>query len=119
MFFTVNGRRIPSGTVFVSMADERHQKAIAKGIGYQVGYNHQNDNRRAEKLVPAKDLAKEERRPAGSEHDLAHANQVGRKRIGARNPLGIQHARKATAKKPCTSMRPHSNGLTESRTPAK
>ena len=43
------------------MADKRHQKAIAKGIGCQVAYNYQNDNRRAQKLVPAKDLAKEER----------------------------------------------------------
>ena len=59
MFFTVNGRRIPSGALFVSMADKRHQKAIAKGIVCQVAYNHQNDYRRAQKLVPAKDLAKE------------------------------------------------------------
>ena len=105
--------------LLVSMADKRHQKAIAKGIGCQVAYNHQNDNRRAQKLVPVKDLAKEERRPAGSEHDLAHADQVGRKRIGTRDPLGIQHARKATAKKAMHQHEPHSNGLTESRAPAK
>ena len=103
----------------ISMADKRHQKAIAKGIGCQVGYNYQNDNRRAQKFVPVKYLAKEERRPAGGEHDLAHADQVGRKRVGARNPLGIQHARKATAKEAMHQHEPHSKGFTESRVPAK
>ena len=33
VFFTVNGRRIPSSMLLVSMADKRHQKTIAKGIG--------------------------------------------------------------------------------------
>ena len=93
------------------MADKRHQKAIAKGIVCQVAYNHQNDYRRAQKLVPAKDLAKEERRPAGSEHDLAHANQVGRKRVSARNPLGLQHTRKSAAKKAMHQHKPPLKGF--------
>ncbi len=100
------------------MADKRHQKAIAKGIVCQVAYNHQNDNRRAQKLVPAKDLAKEERRPAGSEHDPLMQTKLAANALVRAIPLAYSTLARPL-QKAMHQHEPHSNGLTESRAPAK
>ena len=46
VFLPVNGRYCPSGAILVVTMDERNEKTVAKGVGYQVGNDNRDDDRR-------------------------------------------------------------------------